>query len=185
MNVLLIILLVQFSFLLVGVSVSIFYRIELPVVFPTVDELLTAGLATLSSIFLLAGGSVVQSQLGFSPISGVRAQESVNLLIGIAAVSVILAPATEELLFRGAIQGGVRSHFGAVVSIMGSSALLGTAHVLNYSGTALEVFSAVTLIAIVSIPFAISYELTKNLVVPIASHALHNSVVYALVFSTL
>jgi len=150
---------------------------------PTTDDLFRIGLTSLGSLSILVGGTLVQSHFGLSPTSGFRSLESTQLIVAIAVVGVTLAPVAEELLFRGIIQGGLRSLFGAVVSIIVASGIFGAAHALNFSGTPLEVFSAVAIIAVVSIPYAISYELTENLTIPIASHALHNLTIHALIFS--
>ena len=150
---------------------------------PTVDDLLTIALASLSSLFLLAGGGMALSHLGLAPTSKVNSQASTELVISVWIIGVSLAPIAEEFLFRGAIQGGLRSRFGAVTSITAGCSLFAVAHTLNYSGTVIEVFSAVVLIGLVSVPFAISYELTDNLTIPIASHALYNLIFYLILFS--
>lgn len=176
---------IQLGFIVISLVLLRTSNVEfhLSVSVPTVDDLFSIGLTFLGSLSILVGGTLVQSHFGQSPTSGVRALESTQLIVAIAVVSVTLAPVAEELLFRGIIQGGLRSRFGAVVSILVASGLFGAAHALNFSGTPLEVFSAVAIIAVVSIPYAISYELTENLTIPIASHALYNLTIYALIFS--
>lgn len=183
MNVLFGIFSLQVVFLIVALVIIRAFRIEWTVEVPTIDDLFTIGLASLGSIFLLVGAGMVQSYFGLSPVSEAHARESTELLIAIWLVGLTLAPIAEEFLFRGAIQGGLRSRFGAVASITVGSSLFGIAHVLNFSGTPLEVFSAVVIIGVVSVPFAITYELTNNLTVPVASHAIYNLVLHAILFS--
>lgn len=175
----------QVFFLSIGLAFASISRADIPLSRPSIDDLYIIGIASLSSIFVLVGGGMAQSFLGLSPASEVHTQESGSILIGFWAVSLFLAPLAEELLFRGAIQGGLRSRTGPIVSIIGASSVFGAVHLLNFSGTLPEVLSATILVSLVSVPFAVSYEITDNLAVPIASHTLYNSIIFATVYSAL
>ena len=88
----------------------------------------------------------------------------VRILMGIAAA--ILAPLTEELMFRGLIYGVIKRYtdgwFGALVT----SLLFATVHM--HVGSFVPLF-------ILAIALTAAYEYTGNLLVPMAMHAIFNT----------
>jgi membrane protease YdiL (CAAX protease family) len=83
----------------------------------------------------------------------------------------LISPVAEEIFFRGIIYGWLR-RWGAVTAIMGSTALFAMAHLLTSGVTAIQVIGGLV--------FAISYEMEKNLMVPITIHVLGNMAIFSL-----
>lgn len=96
---------------------------------------LPLGLATgIVAILLILGGSVLVAAL-----TGLKLQSTAgNLLLGVQVraplffvllvATALVAPAVEELLFRGMWFAALDRRFGVVVGIVGSSALFAIAH---------------------------------------------------------
>ncbi len=83
-----------------------------------------------------------------------------------AAAGILIAPATEEFLFRGYIYGTVRRYLGPIAAILLSSALFALIHMNLLSLPSLFVLA---------ICFALAYEATGSLLVPMAMHAFFNA----------
>lgn len=88
-------------------------------------------------------------------------------------VGVGLAPVAEELYFRGYLFGWLR-RFGSVVAVIVSSLIFVAAH------PSLQPVPVTQLIG--GLVFAISYEIEKNLMVPIMIHGLGNAALFSLSF---
>jgi len=83
----------------------------------------------------------------------------------------IIAPITEEILFRGVLYGYFRP-WGALTAILLSTLAFVLAH---------PVFPAVPITQIVGgLLFAVAYEVEKNLMAPITLHALGNMAIFAI-----
>jgi membrane protease YdiL (CAAX protease family) len=83
----------------------------------------------------------------------------------------IIAPATEEMLFRGVLYGFFRQ-WGAVAAILLSTLAFVLAH---------PVFPAIPITQVVGgLLFALAYEVEKNLMAPITIHSLSNIAIFAL-----
>jgi membrane protease YdiL (CAAX protease family) len=86
-------------------------------------------------------------------------------------VGAALAPVAEEVYFRGFLFGWLRS-WGPVAAVIGSTLVFAAVH-LN-----LQPIPFTQLVG--GLVFAISYEIEKNLMVPIIIHALGNAVLFSL-----
>lgn len=86
------------------------------------------------------------------------------------AVAGIISPLAEELIFRGAVFGVLR-RYGAIAAVAGSSIVFAAAH----HGTGLPITQTVG-----GFVFALSYEIEKNLVVPLVIHVSGNLALFAL-----
>jgi len=83
----------------------------------------------------------------------------------------LVAPVAEEIFFRGIVYGFLR-RWGMVVALVGSTLLFVLAHAIQ---------SGIPLTQIVGgIVFAVAYEITDNLMVPITIHVLGNTAIFAL-----
>ncbi len=102
------------------------------------------------------------------------AETNPMFLIVLAILSVVLIAPAEELLFRGAIQGRLRSQFGPFPAIAVASLLFGSLHLFNYTGEVLSVVMTTSLIVVLGGILGALYERTENLVVPILIHAIYN-----------
>ncbi len=83
-----------------------------------------------------------------------------------AALIVIAAPITEELVFRGLIYGVLRRYGGRLAAILTTSLLFAAIHV--EVGVILPLF-------VLAIALALAYELTGSLWVPITMHMAFNA----------
>ncbi|MDY6952228.1 MAG: CPBP family intramembrane glutamic endopeptidase [Thermodesulfobacteriota bacterium] len=83
----------------------------------------------------------------------------------------LVAPVAEEIFFRGIVYGFLR-RWGMVVALVGSTLIFVLAHAIQ---------SGIPLTQIVGgIVFAVAYEITDNLMVPITIHVLGNTAIFAL-----
>ena len=102
----------------------------LPTHIPTRTEVGVAVVATLVTILVFDPiATFAASVLG----SGDGNTGSFNSLLGIAIFgvsSVVIAPVVEEYLFRGVALDALRSRYGVVVAVVGSSAVFGGIHLL-------------------------------------------------------
>ncbi|MFW6072375.1 MAG: CPBP family intramembrane glutamic endopeptidase [Thermoplasmatota archaeon] len=127
--------------------------------------LITAlGLLQLQSMLDLMSKSIIQEVVENNPI----------ILIVLAILSVVLVAPSEELLFRGAVQGRLRENFGPYASILTASLLFGSLHLLNFTGSILPTLMSAFIIVIIGGILGWLYEKTENLAVPILVHAMYN-----------
>ena len=86
-------------------------------------------------------------------------------------VGSLVAPIAEEVFFRGIVYGFLR-RWGMVVALVGSTVAFVLAHAIS---------SGIPLTQIVGgVVFAVAYEVTGNLVVPITIHVLGNAAILTL-----
>lgn len=134
----------------------------------------------LRGVFGIATAPTVLTRLG--------QQSALVLWFALGAQLVLVGPA-EEFLYRGALQGQLRTAFGPVASIGVPAALFGVFHLPNYvfAGvplTSLPMWYSLGVIAASGAVFGVLFERTGNLVVPILSHALLNVVFISLTIAT-
>jgi membrane protease YdiL (CAAX protease family) len=126
-----------------------------------------------SGAIVAALGVVTPANPVLAAITGDPLVFALYALVILAAV----APA-EELLYRGAIQGGLRSAFGAGWAIVGAAGLFGLMHLGQYLvlGTPVTTAVVVSLVVIAfnGVIIGLLYERTGTLLVPIAAHGLFN-----------
>ena len=87
------------------------------------------------------------------------------------AIMVVVLPACEEILFRGALYGGLRRVLHPVAAVVVSARLFAVPH-----GSATLLLP----IASLGVVLALLYERTASLTTPILFHALHNGLTLAL-----
>ncbi len=109
---------------------------------------------------------------GFNPIELIsfdilQPRERLFLFVAIGG---IVSPFAEELIFRGVVFGMLR-RWGAFAAVVGSTLIFAVAH--NSSG--LPVTQAVG-----GLVFALSYEVEKNLLVPVITHISGNLALFAI-----
>jgi membrane protease YdiL (CAAX protease family) len=92
--------------------------------------------------------------------------------IPIILLAVVIAPVAEELAFRGYLYGVIKRYFGAVPALVLSGILFALIH--------LNLPSFFPLLVLASV-FALAYELSGSLLVPMTMHALFNSLSLVLV----
>jgi membrane protease YdiL (CAAX protease family) len=87
-------------------------------------------------------------------------------IVKIFAAGVIIAPLSEEFLFRGYLYGVFKRYFGAPASATFTAALFAIFH-MN--------LASLPSLFVLAICFTIAYETTGTLLVPMSMHALFNS----------
>jgi membrane protease YdiL (CAAX protease family) len=97
--------------------------------------------------------------------------DSVALLAAYGLIACVLAPPTEELLFRGVLFSSIRGHLAPVPAVIVSGVLFGALH-----GPPLETMLDLALLGIV---LCALYERTGSLLPCIGVHALHNAIAFA------
>lgn len=116
-------------------------------------------------------------------------QQNTSVFLFALAVQLVLVGPAEEFLYRGALQGQLRTVFGPTVSIGLPAVLFGLFHIPNYVFAGASLMSAAMWYSLVVIAasgavFGYLFEWTDNLVVPILSHALLNMVFITLTIAT-
>jgi membrane protease YdiL (CAAX protease family) len=143
--------------------------------------------ATAAVVALQFGAQALFTALGVSTaddtLGSLFAGEPLMLAAFVLLTLFVVAPA-EELLFRGAIQGGLRTAFGAGGAILGGAILFGLMHLPQYLllGTPLTaaVWLSLVPITVFGAVYGALYERTGNLLVPIAVHGLYNVALLAI-----
>jgi membrane protease YdiL (CAAX protease family) len=168
----------QLGFFAVGYGYARYREVTVPIEAPTRADLRYVAGGTVVALGVAIGLSYVLSLLGLVPGSVI---EDVGLrdptfFLALAALSVVLVAPAEEFLFRGVIQGRLRSRFGPRSAIAGASLLFGAMHLSNYTGSFPPIVAGALLIAVIGAIFGALYERTGNLAVPIVVHATYNVV---------
>lgn len=170
----------QLVLLAVGLLYAWRYGVRIRIARPTTRHLGVAAVGTLAALTLATGLALALNALGLLPESviGDAAAADPTILLWLAVLSVVLVAPAEEFLFRGVIQGRLRRAFGPVGAVAGSSLLFGSMHLVNYSGSVASVVAGALLIAGTGAVLGALYERTRNLAVPVLTHALYNVVLF-------
>lgn len=91
----------------------------------------------------------------------------------------------EELLYRGVIQNRLRESFSAPVAIGLATALFAAVHAPALAGPLSGRALTITMLFFPGLVFGITYELTENVVVPVAIHAAYNATLFGLAYLSL
>jgi membrane protease YdiL (CAAX protease family) len=155
---------------------------------PTAKQLgLVVGTALL---MVVAAGVLTQVVLQLLELAGIEASPAENsstqileenpspaLLVGGIAFMFLVVGPTEELLFRGVIQGRLRERLSAPTAIVIASVLFGSVHLLALSGGGpAGIATTLAVLSTVAIALGSIYEYTGNLVVAALTHGLYNSI---------
>jgi hypothetical protein len=159
---------------------------------PSVEHL---GLVALGSVLVLGvvfGGSEALATVGLAAPADamlVAAESQPLILLAFAALSLLLIGPAEELFFRGAVQGNLRTAFGPVTAIGLTSLLFGAVHVTSFlsAGVALSpaVLGSLSLNVLSAVVFGALYERSGTLTVPVLVHGLTNAIGLVVVYQTL
>ena len=166
----------QLGFVGVAYAYARYRRLRIRVARPDRSEITYAAGGTLAALALAIGLSLVLDAAGLLPgsVIGEAAARDPTLLLGLAALSVVLVAPAEEFLFRGVVQGRLRQSFGPVGAVAGASLLFGSTHLANYTGALGPVVAGALLIVVTGSVLGSIYERTGNLAVPILAHATYN-----------
>jgi hypothetical protein len=114
-------------------------------------------------------------------VTTLRETASPLLIYGISFVAIVVAPVTEEVLFRGVIYLPLRSKLGRVGAAVLVSLVFAGVH--EYAGPWAYAFHVVYL-GFFALVLTALLETSGTLVIPILAHALHNGLNVLLVLST-
>ena len=156
-----------------------------PVRWPTRGDLkwFGAGFAALLGLYVVA--TAVFGALGISGADSAIVEQGAEqpiYFLFLIPVTVLLVGPTEELIFRGIVQGLFREAYGTPVAIAAASAVFAAVHVSSYSGEGLLATLAVVLL--LGGVLGVVYEKCGNLVIPAAIHGLFNTVQFAAAYAT-
>jgi membrane protease YdiL (CAAX protease family) len=138
---------------------------------------LFGALYVLSIVAGLLGASTAESSI----VSTGR--ESPAYLLYLVPVTILLVGPTEELIFRGIVQGTIRRAYGPVVGVVGASLVFASIHLPSLLGDGQ--FTTLAIIFTLGALLGTLYELTDNIVVPIVVHGLFNAVQFVSQYATL
>jgi hypothetical protein len=127
--------------------------------------------------------SLAATSVGVTParnsISEFGAQDPTVFLVLIPASILIIGP-FEELLYRGVIQERLTEAFTPYAAIALASLVFGLAHATSFVGSTSGLAVSLAAIAVIAVVPAVSYQQTRNLVVPALIHGLFNATQFAL-----
>lgn len=111
------------------------------------------------------------------PVELMMSAKSLASQIGLAVLAIIIAPFTEELFFRGFLQGILRKRCGSNLAIFGTALLFASTHI--------NIFVFLPLF-VLGLMLGYLYDRTQSLAAPVALHAFQNaSSVFVLVATKL
>ncbi|QLC35667.1 CPBP family intramembrane metalloprotease (plasmid) [Halarchaeum sp. CBA1220] len=158
----------------------------IPVTIPSRGDIAWAVGGSALTLILWVGLSMTVTVLGLDSATNqvvTTASENPAVLLLMVPLSYLLVGPGEELLFRGVIQGRLRSTLSPVVAISLASAIFALLHVSSLSGEGKFVYlGGVFLVALV---LGTAYERTGNLSVPVFIHATYNAIQFTVAYLTL
>ena len=156
-----------------------------PIRYPTRRDLkwLIGGLAGLLALYVAA--TAVLSAMGIEGAESAIVAEGSDqpiYFLYLVPVTILLVGPTEELIFRGIVQGQFRRAYGTPVAVAAASAIFAAVHLSSYSGDGL--LATLGTVLILGGVLGIVYEKSENLVVPAVVHGLFNTVQFVTVYAT-
>lgn len=108
-----------------------------------------------------------------------------ELLLLLVPVMLFVVGPTEELLYRGVVQSRLREALAPAPAIVIASAIFAPAHIIALTGDVSARLTTIVILFFPSLVFGVLYEYAENLVVPILTHGIYNSIVVVLVYAGL
>lgn len=152
---------------------------------PTLRDL---GWAAAGLLTLLAVLYVVSAIVSFLGISTAESQitsmgrRNPTYLLYLIPVTILLVGPTEELIFRGIVQGTLSRAYGPVVGVVSASIIFSSIHLPSLLGDGQ--FTTLAIIFALGGLLGVLYELTDNILVPIIVHGLYNAVQFAVQYAS-
>lgn len=130
------------------------------------------------------GATLLITLVGIQPaetaiITGIR---DPTLLLVLIPVSIVIVGPSEELLFRGLVQGRIKRAIGSVGAIIIASAIFASIHTFGLIGSPKQMIASLSVIFVLALILGSLYELTGNLVVPAIVHGLFNAIQFFLAY---
>jgi membrane protease YdiL (CAAX protease family) len=141
-------------------------------------------------IGMVAVGGIGQVLLDFLGAGDASAeQESTQIFadnpellpLGIAMMFLVVGP-SEEILFRGVIQGRLRERFSALTAIAVTAVFFASIHAPGFIGSLQGIVLGVSVLVVGGVVFGAVYEYTENLVVVALLHGFHNSMILVFIY---
>jgi membrane protease YdiL (CAAX protease family) len=137
----------------------------------------------LTFIVMIGGTEVIESWSGGNlpdqsvqeTVEAFEKNDSLAFRLMLAAMAILVAPLTEELLFRGFLYGVIKSRTDRWFSAVFTSLIFAIIHF--HVGSAPQLF-------LLGMGLAIAYEQTGSLLVPIVMHAIFNGCTIAVLAAT-
>jgi membrane protease YdiL (CAAX protease family) len=149
---------------------------------PTRRDLLWTVGGLLVLLGLLFGISALLRALGIESADSVVIDGGTPVyFLYLIPVTVLLVGPTEELVFRGVVQGLFRDAYGVALGVAGSSLLFAAIHFRSFTGEGALVSLLVVLL--LGGVLGVIYELSGNLVVPALVHGLFNATQFAIQYA--
>jgi membrane protease YdiL (CAAX protease family) len=139
---------------------------------------LLAVLYVVSAIVSFLGVSTAESQITAT------GRENPAYLLYLIPVTILLVGPTEELIFRGIVQGTFSRAYGPVVGVVGASVVFSSIHLPSLLGSGSGQFATLAIIFALGGLLGVLYEVTDNILVPIVVHGLYNAVQFGLQYAT-
>jgi len=155
---------------------------------PSLKEVgIVIGSWALILVAITAVSAVIQ-QLGTETASNQSAELAMQnpaiIPLLIAASFLVIGP-SEEILYRGVVQGRLRETLSPAPAILVASAIFAAVHVMALTGGISGRLTTIAILFLPSIVFGAVYEYTENLVVPALLHGLHNAVIFTILYVTI
>ncbi|MFC7185424.1 CPBP family intramembrane glutamic endopeptidase [Halorubrum yunnanense] len=155
---------------------------------PSLKEIgLIVGSWALILVTIMAVSLVIQA-LGTETASNQSAELAMQnpaiIPLLIAASFLVIGP-SEEILYRGVVQGRLRETLSPAPAILVASAIFAAVHVMALTGGLSGRLTTIAILFLPSIVFGAVYEYTENLVVPALLHGLHNAVIFTILYVTI
>ncbi len=135
-------------------------------------------------IMVLVVSAVIQF-LGTETASNQSAEVAMDnpaiIPLFIVAMFLVVGPC-EEILYRGVVQGRLRESLPVAPAIVIASAVFAVIHVMALTGGISGRLTTVAVLFFPSLVFGAVYEYTGNIVVPALLHALHNAVIFTILY---
>ncbi|MFW5965211.1 MAG: CPBP family intramembrane glutamic endopeptidase, partial [Halodesulfurarchaeum sp.] len=156
---------------------------------PGFRDLLWAGAGYVGAFALIILAGLALSFFQAEPETANQAAqlgiENPEFLLWLVPLSLFVIAPAEEFLFRGVVQGRLREAFSARVAIPIAAAIFALVHYVSLTGAAGDRLVAVAVLFLPSLVFGVTYERTKNLVVPILVHGFYNATLVLLLYVTI
>lgn len=152
---------------------------------PTRSDLKWLGGGLVGLVGLYAAATALFGALGISGADSAIVEQGADqpvYFLYLVPVTILLVGPTEELIFRGILQGQFREPYGSVVAITGASAVFAAVHVSSYTGDGL--LATLSVVLLLGGVLGVLYEKSGNLVVPAVVHGLFNTVQFVAAYAT-
>jgi hypothetical protein len=159
-----------------------------PIRWPTRADLKWIGGGLLGLIGMYVAITAIFGALGISGAESVivtQGSDQPIYFLYLIPLSILLVGPTEELIFRGLVQGLFREAYGWRVAIVVASAVFAVPHYGSYIGE--DLFATLATLSVVLIlggVLGLVYEKSRNLLVPAVVHGLFNTIQFIIAYVT-